>query len=420
VQPDGTTAPLLHGIGPLQVPISTTSELAQKYFNQGVTLMYGFNHHEAIRSFKEAARLDPTCGICWWGVALAYGPNINQPMPPKQSLAWQARRRRNRFAPASRRGQAYTTLSRPHRIRWGARALDRAYADAMAKLVAAYPDDLNAATLYAESLMNLSPWDYYRRTAREPETSIVIAQLERVKAANPQHPGALHFYIHAVEATPTPERAEAAADELGDLVPVAGHLVHMPAHIYLRVGRYHDAVTSNELASAADEDYIAQCNAQGFYPAVYYPHNLHFLWYAAMMEGQKKLSLDTARKMAQHVPLDSRVDAEVQQYLPGRSTRWSASAVGRHASRTRAAEGVPFARRCGTTDAASRMRTRATSQGEPELKYVAGGYQIGAKVRSSASRNHQRHGSVATDLLTAAIAMRTRSREAEVTALNAR
>ncbi len=322
VQPDGTTAPLLHGIGPLHVPISTKSEQAQKYFDQGFTLMYGFNHAEAIRSFKEAARLDPTCGICWWGVALSYGPNINAPMTPEAvPLAWQALQTAQSLrANESPQEQAYidAVAVRYSESGEGRATLDRAYADAMAKLVAAYPDDLNAAALYAESLMDLSPWDYYMPDGSpKPETAIVIAQLERVKAADPQHPGALHFYIHAVEATPTPERAEVAADELGDLVPVAGHLVHMPAHIYLRVGRYHDAVTANELASAADEDYIAQCNAQGFYPAVYYPHNLHFLWYAAMMEGQKKLSLDTARKMAQHVPLDfARSTPEVQQYVP--------------------------------------------------------------------------------------------------------
>ena len=323
VQPDGTTAPLFHGIGPLHVPITTTSEQAQKYFDQGVTLMYGFNHHEAIRSFKEAARLDPTCGICWWGVALSYGPNINQPMPPEAvPEAWKAvQTAQSLKANESPKEQAYIDAVATRYSESGAdRAkLDRAYADAMGKLVAAYPDDLDAATLYAESLMDLSPWDYYEKDGKtpKPDTVIAIAQIERVIKANPQHPGALHFYIHSVEATPTPERAEVAADELGDLVPVAGHLVHMPAHIYLRVGRYHDAVTANELAAAADEDYIAQCNAQGFYPAVYYPHNLHFLWYAAMMEGQKKLSLDTARKMAQHVPLDfARSTPEVQQYLP--------------------------------------------------------------------------------------------------------
>jgi tetratricopeptide (TPR) repeat protein len=322
VQSDGTTAPLLHGIGPLHMPISTDSEAAQKYFDQGLTLMYGFNHAEAIRSFKEAARLDPTCGICWWGVALSLGSNINLPMqadaiPEAWKAVQEAQRLRGDETP---REQAYidAVATRYSESGEGRPALDRAYADAMAKLVDAYPDDLDAATLYAEALMDLSPWDYYLADgAPKPETVIAIAQIERVIAANPEHPGALHFYIHAVEATDNPERAEAAADALGDLVPVAGHLVHMPGHIYLRVGRYHDAVTANELASAADEDYIAQCNAQGFYPAMYYPHNLHFLWYAAMMEGRQKLALDTARKMALHVPLDvAKGEGQVQHFLP--------------------------------------------------------------------------------------------------------
>jgi tetratricopeptide (TPR) repeat protein len=322
VQPDGTTAPLFHGIGPLHMAISTESEAAQKYFDQGLTLMYGFNHAEAIRSFKEAARLDPTCGICWWGVALSLGSNINLPMQPEAiPEAWKAVQEAQRLRGGETpREQAYidAVATRYSESGEGREALDRAYADAMATLVAAYPDDLDAATLYAEALMDLSPWDYYLPGgAPKPETVIALAQIERVIAANPQHPGALHFYIHAVEATDTPERAEAAADELGDLVPVAGHLVHMPGHIYLRVGRYHDAVIANELASAADEDYIAQCNAQGFYPAMYYPHNLHFLWYAAMMEGRQKLALDTARKMSQHVPLDvAKKEGQVQQFLP--------------------------------------------------------------------------------------------------------
>ena len=322
VQPDGTTAPLLHGIGPLHVPISTTSEQAQKYFDQGFTLMYGFNHHEAIRSFKEAARLDPTCGICWWGVALAYGPNINQPMEKDAvPLAWQALQTAQSLrANENPREQAYIDAVAARYSESGddRATLDRAYADAMAKLVAAYPDDLDAATLYAESLMDLMPWDYYQKDGTpKPETQIMLAQLERVMAKTMEHPGALHFYIHAVEATKAAKRGEPAADALADLVPVAGHLVHMPSHLYLRVGRYHDAVVANELAAAADEDYIAQCNAQGFYPASYYPHNLHFMWYALAMEGQKQKSIEAARKMGEHVPPDfARSVADIQQYVP--------------------------------------------------------------------------------------------------------
>ncbi len=426
VQPDGTTAPLLHGIGPLHVPISTKSEQAQKYFDQGFTLMYGFNHAEAIRSFKEAARLDPTCGICWWGVALSYGPNINQPMTPEAiPLAWQALQTAQSLrANESPQEQAYidAAATRYSESGEGRATLDRAYADAMAKLVAAYPDDLNAATLYAESLMDLSPWDYYMPDGSpKPETTIAVAQLERVKAADPQHPGALHFYIHAVEATPTPERAEVAADELGDLVPVAGHLVHMPAHIYLRVGRYHDAVTQNELAATADEDYIAQCNAQGFYPAVYYPHNLHFLWYAAMMEGQKKLSLDTSRKMAQHVPLDfARSTPEVQQYLPVpiytlvRFGLWDDMLA-----EPAPPEGVPFATAMwhfGRGVAYAHKGDIANAN--VELKALQADSNLGASVKIQ-GKPEIINGmvSVATDLVSAAIANAHGDHAAEVAAL---
>ena len=426
VQPDGTTAPLFHGIGPLHVPISTTSEQAQKYFDQGFTLMYGFNHHEAIRSFKEAARLDPTCGICWWGVALSYGPNINQPMPPEAiPEAWKAvQMAQSLKANESPKEQAYIDSVATRYSESGAdRAkLDRAYADSMAKLVAAYPDDLDAATLYAESLMDLMPWDYYEKDgAAKPETKIAIAQLERVKAANPEHPGALHFYIHAVEATATPERAEAAADELGDLVPVAGHLVHMPAHIFLRVGRYHDAVTANELAAAADEDYIAQCNAQGFYPAVYYPHNLHFLWYAAMMEGQKQLSLDTARKMAQHVPLDfARTTPEVQQYVPVpiytlvRFGLWDDMLA-----EPAPADGLPFATAMwhyGRGVAFARKGDIANAN--VELKALQSAANLGATVQIQ-GKPEIINGmvSVATDLVTGAIANAHGDHAGEVAAL---
>ncbi len=245
-----------------------------------------------------------------------------------------------------------------------------------------------------------------------------------MKAADPQHPGALHFYIHAVEATPTPERAEVAADELGDLVPVAGHLVHMPAHIYLRVGRYHDAVTANELAATADEDYIAQCNAQGFYPAVYYPHNLHFLWYAAMMEGQKKLSLDTARKMAQHVPLDfARSTPEVQQYLPVpiytlvRFGLWDDML-----KEPAPPEGVPFATAMwhyGRGVAFAHKGDLANAN--VELKALKGYADLGTTIAIQGKPDIiNGMVSVATDLVTAAIANAHGDHAAEVAALEQR
>ncbi len=426
VQPDGSTAPLLHGIGPLRVPISTTSEQAQKYFDQGMTLVYGFNHQEAIRSFKEAARLDPTCGICWWGVALAYGPNINQPMEKDAApKAWAALQTAQSLrAGESPKEQAYidAVAVRYNESGEGRETLDRVYADAMAKVVAAHPDDLEAATLYAESLMDLMPWDYYAADGTpKADTKIVLAQLERVKAANPEHPGALHYYIHVVEATPTPERAEPAADQLSDLVPVAGHLVHMPAHIYLRVGRYHDAIVANEEAAAADEDYIAQCNAQGFYPAVYYPHNLHFLWYAAMMEGQKKLSLDTARKMAQHVPIDfARSTAEVQLYVPVpvytlvRFAMWDEMLA-----EPAPTDGVPFATAMWHYGRGMAYAHKgALDKANEELAQLSSAKDLGESVKVQGRREIvDGMVAVATDLLTAAIAAAHADNTAAIAAL---
>jgi len=319
-QPESAVAPLLEGIGPVKFPISTESETAQAYFNQALTFSYGFNHAEAVRSFREAARLDDTCGICWWGVALALGPNINKEMAAEDiPRAWEALQ--NALARAqyeTPQEQAYIEAVSARYTEDGAdrNALDAEYADAMAELVADYPDDLHAKTLYAEALMDLYPWAYWNDDGSPREhTDALVAAIEKVIAADPTHPGALHLYIHVMEKN-NPKRAESAADRLGPLVPVAGHLVHMPSHIYLRVGRYHDAVIANEKASGADESYIAQCNAQGFYPAAYYPHNIHFLWYSAMMEGRKQLALESAMKLRDKVPLEAaREFGSIQAYL---------------------------------------------------------------------------------------------------------
>ena len=317
---DDRTAPLLDGIGPLSMPITTEVPRAQAYFDQALTLMYGFNHAEAVRSFTEAARLDPTCGICYWGVALALGPNINAPMGAEAvPKAWDAVQKALELAPnESERERAFIDAVSTRYSESGEdrAALDLVYAGAMQRLVERFPDDLNARTLWAEALMDLSPWAYWESDgAPGPHTETLVAQLEHVIAEDPQHPGALHLYIHAMEQF-TPEKAEAAADRLGPLVPVAGHLVHMPSHIYLRVGRYHDAVLANTEAALADEDYIAQCNAQGFYPAAYYPHNIHFLWYSAMMQGRRELAVASAQRLRSKVPIEMAKDlGMVQQFL---------------------------------------------------------------------------------------------------------
>ena len=318
--PTGATAPLLDGIGPLHLPISTDVPLAQKYFDQALTLAFGFNHAEAVRSFREAARQDPTCGMCYWGVALALGPNINAPMAPEAiPEAWaavqQALALRHLETP---REQAYIDAisTRYSQDGEGRAALDLVYAGAMQRLVERFPQDHNARTLMAEAYMDVTPWAYWNDDASPgPHTERFVAALEQVIAEQPDHPGALHLYIHAMEQY-SPTKAEVVADRLGPLVPVAGHLVHMPSHIYLRVGRYHDAVIANTKAAESDEDYIAQCNAQGLYPAAYYPHNIHFLWYSAMMEGRRQLALDSAHKLRDRVPLEmAKMMGSVQQFL---------------------------------------------------------------------------------------------------------
>jgi tetratricopeptide (TPR) repeat protein len=303
-------APLFADLGTHRAEITSASAVAQRYFNQGLILSYGFNHAEAVRSFRAAQHADPSCAMCFWGEAYALGPNINKPMDRADVAAAHAAAA-HALALAdnvSERERAYIqAMGKRYVAAPGAdrRSLDRAFADAMAEVVDGAPNDLDAATIYAEALMNLMPWAYYAEDgSAKPMTDTVIAMLESVLARNPQHPGAMHYYIHAVEASSRPQRAEAAADRLGREVPGIGHLVHMPSHIYLRTGRYHDATLANERASLADESYISQCHAQGFYPALYYPHNVHFLWYSASLEGRSEVAVSAARKLAEKVPRD--------------------------------------------------------------------------------------------------------------------
>jgi len=318
---NGATAPLLEGIGPLHFPISTNVALAQEYFDQALTLAFGFNHAEAVRSFREAARLDSTCGICFAGAALALGPNINAPMTEAAvAPAWEAAQQAlalREFENPKEQAYIDAIATRYSEDGEDRNALDVIYAGSMAGLVQTYPDDLHARTLHAESLMDLMPWEYWKDdgTAAGNNTDIVVAALEHVLATDPNHPGAMHLYIHIMERF-QPGKAESAADRLGPMVPVAGHLVHMPSHIYLRVGRYSDAVDANAKAAMADEDYIAQCNAQGLYPAAYYPHNIHFLWYSAMMEGRKALAIENGLKLGERVPVDmARQMGALQSYI---------------------------------------------------------------------------------------------------------
>jgi tetratricopeptide (TPR) repeat protein len=311
--PTGELAPRLQNLGKHTFPVTTRSRQAQLFVNQGVNLAYGFNHAEAGRAFREAARLDPACAMCYWGQALVLGPNINVPMSPDDEpkayeLAQKAVSLKARVTPRER---AYIdAVARRYTGRAEDRAArDRAYAEAMRDLSRRYPADLDAATMSAEALMDLRPWNYWMPDGRPyGETAEIVGTLEKVLAKKPDHPGATHYYIHAVEATKNPEKAEAAADRLLALMPGAGHMVHMPSHIYQRVGRYADAAAANEAAIKADEDYIAQCRAQGIYPMAYYPHNIHFLWYAATAEGRSKVAVDAARKTASRVS-DEQMDA---------------------------------------------------------------------------------------------------------------
>ena len=307
-QADKKGAPVFKGLGSHHMPITTSNPQTQKFFDQGVNLMFGFNHAEAIRSFREAARLDPACAMCWWGMAFALGPNINLPMPPDAvAPAWQALQQAKRLAPkASKREQAWIAALDARYARSAKadrHAMDEAFARAMGKLWRDYPDDLDAATFFAEAMMDTQPWDYWEQDGVKPKGhgAEIVSTLETVIKRAPEHPGALHLYIHAVEASTTPERAEHAADVLVKLMPESGHIVHMPSHIYYRVGRYADAARVNEDAAKVDEDYIASCRAQGYYPAGYYGHNIHFLWTSAEMQGRYATAIDAARRLVKAV-----------------------------------------------------------------------------------------------------------------------
>lgn len=296
---------LVEGLRGWSHPISSPNEQARRYFDQGLTLAYAFNHAAAEASFREAARLDPTCAMCFWGAALVAGPNINAPMTPEAVPgAWRdlSAARALAASPAERdyiEALAHRYAENPPADR---APLDLAYAEAMRRLAAKYPDDADAATLLAEALMDLHPWDFWQATG-EPQawTGEILSVLESILKRWPNHPGANHLYIHAVEASRDPGRAIAAADRLRDLVPAAGHLVHMPAHIYQRVGRYADSAEANRRAIVADrENGAAGCHAT-LYQLAYVPHNYHFLWAALIQQGKSAEAFTVAQEIAAKV-----------------------------------------------------------------------------------------------------------------------
>jgi len=298
---------LMNGLGDLHHPVSTHSAEVQQFFDQGLRLIFAFNHDEAARSFQHAAELDPKLAMAYWGIAEAVGPNYNDP------------------ASEDRFKQAHQAIQKAVDLSSGASASERAYINAMAKRFPAdpksdrrraaeeyrdamrevsksYPDDLDAATLFAESGMDLHPWGLWNQDGTPLEgTNEIIATLESVIRRDPNHLGAVHYYIHAVEASPSPERALAGANRLAALAPSAGHIVHMPAHVYIRTGDYDAAVRTNEAAAKVDEAYIQATGAKGIYPGMYYSHNLHFIAIAASMDGDFAQSKQAADRLVAHV-----------------------------------------------------------------------------------------------------------------------
>jgi tetratricopeptide (TPR) repeat protein len=299
------SVPLYDNLGDHHYAITTRVPLAQRYFDQGLRLYYAFNHAEAVRSFREAQRRDPTCAMCFWGEALAWGPNINLPMDSAAAVeAYAALLKATAVqtgADARERALIAALATRYAPVPPADRAaLDSAYARAMAEVSRRFPNDPEAAVLHAEALMDLRPWNYWTKDLElQPGMQVALSQLERIVATNAKHPGACHFYIHAVEAA-FPERAVACAERLAGLMPGAGHLVHMPGHIYIRVGRYLDAIKANEHAVHADETYIRdQRPGFGTYTAGYYPHNYDFLAFAAAMAGRSRQALSAADKLGE-------------------------------------------------------------------------------------------------------------------------
>ncbi len=313
--------PLFDNLGTHQHKITTKVRLAQRYFDQGLRLVYAFNHDEAVRAFKEAVRLDPNCAMAYWGIGLALGPNYNLPLDAERNqAAYAATQKAVKLASkASAAERAYiAALKKRYSLAPDAdrKALDQAYADAMREVAHAYPDDTDAATLFAESLMDLRPWALWTLDGQpQPGTLEIVATLEAVMKKDPLHPGANHYYIHAIEASPQPDRGLVAAARLHDLVPGAGHLVHMPSHIYMRTGRYAEAADANTQAIKVDEAYIAAVKPAGVYPMMYYPHNIHFLWAAASMEGRSADAIRAARDVTNGVSPEMVKEMDMLEYF---------------------------------------------------------------------------------------------------------
>lgn len=304
---DPKSVSLMAGLSSLHHPVSTKNPEAQQFFDQGLRLVYAFNHEEAARSFRRAAELDPQLAMAWWGVALAAGPNYNLPVDPEhEKIAVEAVGKAKALSVSTPQMERDYIEAIAKRFSEDAQPnyhqLDTNYSNAMRELTRKYPDDLDAATLFADSMMNLRPWKLWRADGTPSEgTEEIVATLESVLRRDPNHIGAMHLYIHSVEASRHPERALPYADRIAALAPAAGHLVHMPAHIYERTGNYNGARENNEAAVKADEDYAAATGVQGFYMTMYYSHNLHFGAIAASMQGHCAAAQHSAERLADNL-----------------------------------------------------------------------------------------------------------------------
>jgi len=314
--------PLYDNLGTLERRVTTSSPTAQQYFNQGLRLIYGFNHDEAIKSFKEGLKHDSTCAMCYWGIAYALGPNINLPMDtsaarPAYDAAQKARKYSSSSTPEERayiEALALRYSSDPSANR---APLDSAWANAIGKVSRRFPADDDAAALYGEALMDLRPWNYWTNGGmpKAPSTLEAVRVLEPVVKRNLNHPGACHYYIHAIEASNEARKALPCAERLGSVMPGAGHLVHMPTHIYIRLGKWDIAADRNVHAVHADEKYINERRPTGVYPMAYYPHNYHMMWYALNMLGRSEDALKAARGVEKNVPADAVRQAPPLEYF---------------------------------------------------------------------------------------------------------
>jgi tetratricopeptide (TPR) repeat protein len=401
-----TPAPLLIGLGHLHHPITTSSPLAQRYFDQGLTLVYGFNHEEAARSFGYVATLDPKCAMAHWGVALARGPNYNESEidAGREKTAAEAVKKAEALAAgSSAREQAYIRAL-AKRLSTDPKAdqkkLGASYRDAMRKVMRSYPDDLDAAVLFADAAMSLHAWMLWKPDGKpEKGTKEAVQALESVLKRDPDNIGANHFYIHAVEGSPHPEQAMASARKLASLAPGAGHLVHMPAHIYIRTGDYHAASVSNKQAMGSDQGYIDKYHVDGMYAMMYYTHNMHFLAVTSSMEGDFAGANRVAAHITQGLTPMMKEHPEVQMFLPTqtfvlvRFRRWSEieqlpepdkSLAQAHAV-WRFARGMAFSSE-GKTDQADAERSAFAAEVKAIPAKEVFGYNTAAQIFDIASR----------------------------------